>query len=532
MILKLLDRGEWSSFRLPKASHAYDPAHGWYTEWPRIRETGQGRMLMDMHGMFYDFPKEFRTGRTNGLRPIASHLRYIPDFCDWNGRLVLAADDASMMQNPMVGQPQSNLWFGSWSDLPSFGPRSGWGGPWSADLVKANEPSDPFLIDGFDRRVLHLAHDSDRSVDFSLEIDAAGDGRWRELETLAVPANGYRYRILDPALEASWMRLRSSADCRATAYFHLNSNRADDRAEGGRIAAGIAGAADRAALSAGLIRPAGHNTNLQFLARRFDADGAGEAQVYYEVDERISFLRPAESRAEEVERIACIAKDFETDAASVVMVWQGRRYRLPKGGSAYDKPFAFGWPRGMREVQSERYLANIHGTFYEIPRDDGVPMIKPVCTHGKQIMDFCSWRGLLVLSGALASARPDGRHFASEDRHVGLWFGAVDDLWILGKPVGCGGPWKETPVLPGQPSDPYLMTGYDRKRLLLSHDSPSAVAFLLEVDVDHNGWLPCETFAVEPGQTIRHDFPEGFGAHWARLTADKACAATAIFQYE
>ena len=43
--LKLLDGGRWSTFLLPKATHNNDPRHGWYTEWPRIREVGQGRML-------------------------------------------------------------------------------------------------------------------------------------------------------------------------------------------------------------------------------------------------------------------------------------------------------------------------------------------------------------------------------------------------------------------------------------------------------------------------------------------------------
>ncbi|RYD65155.1 MAG: hypothetical protein EOP84_32145, partial [Verrucomicrobiaceae bacterium] len=38
VILKLLDNGKWSTFRLPKSSHCFDPKHGWYTEWPRIRE--------------------------------------------------------------------------------------------------------------------------------------------------------------------------------------------------------------------------------------------------------------------------------------------------------------------------------------------------------------------------------------------------------------------------------------------------------------------------------------------------------------
>ncbi|MHB8897651.1 MAG: hypothetical protein ACYC6Y_02770, partial [Thermoguttaceae bacterium] len=110
--LKLLDGGRWSTFLLPKATHNNDPRHGWYTEWPRIREIGQGRMLMDMHGMFFDFPRTFSAADTAGLRPIARHLRYIPDFCDWNGRLVLASDETSIQGNPLAGQPQSNLWFG------------------------------------------------------------------------------------------------------------------------------------------------------------------------------------------------------------------------------------------------------------------------------------------------------------------------------------------------------------------------------------------------------------------------------------
>lgn len=45
-ILKVFDGGDsgeptqqsgWQTYRLPKASHAYD--HLWQTEWPRIREV-------------------------------------------------------------------------------------------------------------------------------------------------------------------------------------------------------------------------------------------------------------------------------------------------------------------------------------------------------------------------------------------------------------------------------------------------------------------------------------------------------------
>ena len=47
-----------------------------------------------------------------------------------------------------------------------------------------------------------------------------------------------------------------------------------------------------------------------------------------------------------------------------------------------------------------------------------------------------------------------------------LWSGKTADLWSWGKPTGWGGPWWEAPVRAGEPSAPYLMTGFDQKCLL------------------------------------------------------------------
>ena len=89
LILMVLDGGKWFKYRLPKTSHCYDGAHGWNTEWPRIREVGDpDDLLMTMHGQFWHFPADFSSKKAFGIRPRASYLKVIGDFCFWRDRIV------------------------------------------------------------------------------------------------------------------------------------------------------------------------------------------------------------------------------------------------------------------------------------------------------------------------------------------------------------------------------------------------------------------------------------------------------------
>jgi hypothetical protein len=83
------------------------------------------------------------------------------------------------------------------------------------------------------------------------------------------------------------------------------------------------------------------------------------------------------------------------------------------------------------------------------------------------------------------------------------------------------------------PSDPFLMTNFDRKSLSLSHDATQPVVFTVEVDFLATGdWSEYGRFTIEPGKPFTHTFPAGYAAHWVRLRADRDCVATAEFTYE
>lgn len=151
----------WTYYRLPKASHAYDGAHGWNTEWPRIRDVGfgDGTLLATMHGTFWRFPRRFTPASPGGIRPISTYLKVIGDFCRWQGRIVFGCDDQA--RDEFLGRralkagasrcvrSQSNLWFVRPEDLGSFGPPSGEGCVWLDESVKAGELSDPYLHAGY-----------------------------------------------------------------------------------------------------------------------------------------------------------------------------------------------------------------------------------------------------------------------------------------------------------------------------------------------------------------------------------------------
>ena len=216
VILRVLHDGQWTRYLLPKASQSFD--HTWNTEWMRIREAQTERYLMDVHGMFYELPPMVYAGAIWGIRPISTHLRIVPDFCYWRGLFVMAGDQT----DNAVGQPQSGFWFGNIDDLWQMGKPKGWGGPWWEQQVRAGTVSDPFLMTGFDKKVLHLAHDNKEPVRFRIEVDFLGYGTWKWYDTFEVPAEGYQHHEFPDGYSAHWVRIKVDKDCKATAYFMYN----------------------------------------------------------------------------------------------------------------------------------------------------------------------------------------------------------------------------------------------------------------------------------------------------------------------
>lgn len=583
LILMLRDGGKWHTFRLPKASNSYDGAHGWNTEWPRIRDVGDGPLLMTMHGMFWNFPRTFSAKNTAGIRPISSYIKVIGDFCGWQEQIIFGCDDTAKNEflnkraakgKIAAPQSQSNLWFVKRDALRELGPYLSQGAVWLEDDVKAGVASDPFLfIDGITNSVW-LSHNGAEPVTLSIQWDEWGKGEWTKWFDVTLPAHGGRWVKLFPGdwqkqkdgtwkfdplyppdgppnpkgvgrgrgigtnpLSAPpqptrpWVRLRSEqALTKARAQFTAGWPRYHFKASQDTDFAGVAPVADQNPI-AGTVRARGENKRtLHYMP----ADGS----ALYELDAELKLQRADDPSALKFHKENCAipAGVLTVDAASVIYTDDsGKRWRLPKGDAAFDKDTAAGPARVCREVCTERDLFNAHGTFYELPAENagGFGKVRPVCSHNRRIHDYCSWRGLLILSGISADA-PAGEHIIrSDDGKAALWAGAVDDLWKLPPPTGTGGPWKDTAVKAVTPSDPYLMWGYWRRSLTLSHAGAESVTFKVELDLTGDGrWVEWKSFAVPPAGKVEETIPQEVQARWLRVTADRDTTATVLCRWE
>jgi hypothetical protein len=525
----------WTFYRMPKASHSYDGAHGWNTEWPRIREIGENDYLMTMHGTMWRFPKTFSSANSAGITPRSNYLKIIGDFARWGDHVVFGCDDTAKAEflnkreakgEITAAQSQSNLWFVKPDQIDTLGPEIGRGMVWETQDIAADTPSDPFLFNGYDHRCLHITHSNNSDINIVLEIDTVGNGQWKTLREIS--AKPYTYVSIEKTDPGVWIRLRTKENAKGitAAFSYRNDDKRSNVAD--PMFDGLAKKGQE--LTGGIVRSLDGNARTMAFAA---TDATGASIGYYELDEKLE-LKPIAKDGEPAwtNKHAAIPKnDFLViDEASVLFLDQdGKRWRLPRGEIG---KHALGNYRVAREIVTERDIFNADGTLYELPARNagGFIKVRPVTTHNRLIHDLCGYRGLLVMSGIVKDAPESNKHILrSTDGKTALWAGGIDDLWKLGKPRGLGGPWKDSEVKANTPSDPYLMTGYDKKSLTLTTSIPANIT--AEIDITGNGdWAAYQTFEVK--DQTKYTFPDAFSAYWIRFTSDKECTATATLVYQ
>lgn len=551
VLLGVRDAGNgWTFYRLPKASHSYDGAHGWNTEWPRIRNVGTESApdyLMTMHGMFWRFPGNFTAKSSAGIRPRSAYLKVIGDFTRWNNQLVFGCDDSAQKEflnkrkakgnigGP--GQSNSNLWFTSFSKPDELGPATAAGAVWEKETVSANETSEPFLFSGWTNRAGWIKNEGKETVTYTYEVDRKGNGKWKTLKSVTVGAGKTAFVSFPAKEKGEWIRIKADKNTSVTASFSYTTP--DNRpASSSDMYKGLAAVAENN-LTGGLLYGLGDNRRALGLLAHTVVDGKETETGYYEMGDKLELIRKENPATADFIRtgFSIPQQVVSIEKGSVLIVDdQGRRWRLPLGDKRYAPLMNQGKLRVCREVATERDLFSCMGTFYELPAEnaDGYAKIRPISSHHFRINDYASYRGMLVLTGVNPEKGKDNEHIVvSDDGKAAVWVGAIDDLWELGKPVGKGGPWMDSEVKAGSVSDPYLIGFYDKKQMILFHRSDKDVTFTVEVDPTGNGdWMEYMVHKVKANEAWTYEFPEDFQARWIRFSVDTDTKVTTLLEYQ
>lgn len=539
----------WVFYRLPKASHSYDGAHGWNTEWPRIRDIGtkeKPNYLMTMHGMFWKFPETFTADNSAGIRPRSAYLKVIGDYTRWNKQLVFGCDDSAQkeflnkrkqkgnIEGP--GQSNSNLWFTSFDKPDQLGPNTASGSVWLNEEINANEVSEPMLFSGWPMRTAWIQNAGASDATFVFEVDKIGNKNWEELKTVALIAGASANIEFTSEERGEWIRVRAKSNTFATVSFNY-SDTDKRKIQPATIFSGLA-EVEEANVIGGLLYGLGDNRRALGVSAKAFENGLETEVGYYELDDAFNLVSKEDSKTNAFikEKFAIPENVIDIQESSVLIVDdKNRRWRLPLGNSVYEKLTNQAHLRICREVATERDLLNCSGTFYELPAEnaDGFAKIRPVSSHNFRIHDYASYRGMLVMTG-LSSKSKAGEHIVrSNDGKAAVWVGTIDDLWEMGKPTGHGGPWKNSSVKAGVPSDAYLIGFYDKKSLEISHKSDETITFKIEVEpIGHGPWMLYKEVSVKPGEIFKHEFRKSFQARWIRFVTGSNCTATAHLEYK
>ena len=533
LILMCRQNDTWQAYRLPKTSHCYDGAHGWNTEWPRIRDIGERDLLMTMHGMLWRFPKTFSHASNAGIAPRSSTLKVIGDFCRWNGRVVFACDDTAKSEflnkrrakggiaGP--GQSHSNLWFVNAKQLNDIGPRTGRGAVWLNDTVQAGETSEAFIGSGFASRHITICHMEAFPVTFDIEIDTNGNGVFTHHTTLVAQVGRPFFIHNLPAIP--WVRFVARTAARGVTI--MFSYRDPDRRtlHPDRIFDGLARTREAAGKTL-LYARGGDRRTLAV---------APNALMAYELDANAD-LKPTSEPAlagfvqqsvpvkDSVDARVLITDDYAVRYVSD----DGRRWIIP-----VQNPATPHYGRYCREVCTERDLLHICGTFIELPAENagGITHARAIASHPFVIHDYASYRGMLVLTAA-TGAKPGAHVVTSTDGNAAVWLGVVDDIWKLGRPIGKAMTGLNNRNAGSWTSDPILANGFGDTEITCQIAGGLGGVVFVDADISGNGtWIGLCRIQVMPGGKGHAAIDKRLHPYWLRIRTAPGTEVIADFTF-
>ncbi len=221
-------------------------------------------------------------------------------------------------------------------------------------------------------------------------------------------------------------------------------------------------------------------------------------------------------------------------------------FRLPKASNTYDglPGNHTEWPR-IRNIGTERnpdYLMTMHGMFWHFPGSftaDNSGGIRPRSAYLTVLGDFARWNDRLVFGCDISAHRQFSNIRKHKNGIVGpgqsnsnLWFTSLEKPDQLGPTTASGAVWHNEQVNTGEPSEPFLFAGWEKRSAWIKNDGKRSINFVFEVDKSGDQtWIEMRNVLVRAGETKFIEFSQNESGEWIRVKANSPTVATVSFNY-
>jgi hypothetical protein len=207
-------------FRLPYNTESWKPY--WNQEWMRLRQIESERFLLDAFGVWYELSQATDQGLNATvttamprLSALGSHARIVPDFCVFDGALVLGGNHGSGVHGAWeAGQAAGGLEFTSIDELAARRP-TGHGYWWRDTPVAALTESEPMLARGFGQACLNLVNDGATAT--TVTVYGWLHEKKVALTTVELAAGAAAHYESPQGYRCDWFSVKSSAATTMTA---------------------------------------------------------------------------------------------------------------------------------------------------------------------------------------------------------------------------------------------------------------------------------------------------------------------------
>lgn len=164
------------------------------------------------------------------------------------------------------------------------------GAIWQKENVDNGTISEPYLFAGWERRCIWVKNDNNYTSDLLFELDKNGNNSWKKCKNVVIPAHKDTLIIVEPTLEAEWIRVKTLKDFNGSVVLLYSDIEARSESNNSMFN-GVARIDNVDKATGGILYSLGNNRKALAIQAKKIVDGKMSDIGYYKLNESMEIIK-------------------------------------------------------------------------------------------------------------------------------------------------------------------------------------------------------------------------------------------------